>query len=282
MSLSVVVLCYNSAAVIGPCLRSLIKVERLTADDAQILVVDNGSSDASRAVLSDLEQAFPGLVEPIYLPRNLGTTLSRNLALQKARGEFLLLLDSDILFEQPVLGQLRARLEAAPQIGIIAPRLVFPDGRPQLSTDVFPTLQRKLHRLLRLRQIERAAGPGSDEQRPVDYAISAFWLLRRDMLERVGFLDPRIFYAPEDVDYCLRCWLAGYQVVHAPDLRVVHAAQERSRQLGGLAFSLRHLLGLGYLFAKHRYLWSSRRLRLRIAAQADDAGLQRPLPQGQP
>ena len=48
----------------------------------------------------------------------------------------------------------------------------------------------------------------------VDYAISAFWLLRRDVLEAVGLLDEEIFSRPEDVDYCLRVWKAGYTVVY--------------------------------------------------------------------
>ncbi len=79
--------------------------------------------------------------------------------------------------------------------------------------------------------------------------------MRRDLLERVGGLDERIFYAPEDVDFCLRTWLAGHKVVYQPGLAVVHDAKERSRSLKGLLFIWRHLMGLAYFFRKHGYFW---------------------------
>ncbi|MGI9505718.1 MAG: glycosyltransferase family 2 protein, partial [Geminicoccaceae bacterium] len=85
-----------------------------------------------------------------------------------------------------------------------------------------------------------------------------------DLIERVGPLDERIFYAPEDVDFCLRTWLKGQRVVYRPDLEVVHDAKERSRSLKGLLFVWRHLLGLAYFFRKHRYAFSADTLYRRI------------------
>jgi GT2 family glycosyltransferase len=98
----------------------------------------------------------------------------------------------------------------------------------------------------------------------VDYAISAFWLMRRDLIELTGPLDERIFYAPEDVDFCLRVWLKGRRVVYRPDLEVVHDAKEQSRSLRGLLFTWRDLQGLLYYFRKHGYAFSTDRLYRRI------------------
>ncbi len=264
MSISAVILSFNAANDLDRCVRSLIEVEELEAGRDQVLVVDNGSTDETPGVLDRLEKAFPDLVDVTRLPVNRGTTAPRNLAFAKARGDHLLVLDSDINFRKPVLAPLLEQLEADPSIGIVAPALIFPDGRRQMSTDVFPTIPRKLERLLRLRAIERRSLCSSPSSRAVDYAISAFWLMRRELIELVGPLDERIFYAPEDVDFCLRAWLRGRRVVLRPDLEVVHDAKERSRSLKGLAFTWRHLIGLAYFFKKHGYAMSADRLYRRI------------------
>ncbi|MDH3659606.1 MAG: glycosyltransferase family 2 protein [Alphaproteobacteria bacterium] len=264
MSISAVILSFNAKRDLERCISSLIEVEGLAAGRDQILVIDNGSTDGSQAVIERLVAAHPGLVDATFLAANLGTTISRNLGFAKASGDHLLVIDCDIYFETSVLQPLIEQLAADPSIGIIAPKLIFPDGRPQMSTDVFPTVLRKLERLFRLRALERRDRPGQARSRPVDYAISAFWLMRRELVDLVGPLDERIVYAPEDVDFCLRTWLEGKRVVHRPDLEVVHDAKERSRSLRGLLFTWRHLLGLAYFFRKHRYAFSTRALYRRI------------------
>ncbi len=255
MSISAVILSFNARDDLDRCVRSLIEVENLQAGTDQVLIVDNGSIDGSKALMNRLAAAYPDLVDGIDLPTNHGTTVSRNLALERAKGDYVLVIDSDIDFKRPVLQSLIADLAIDPSIGIIAPRLIFPTGQAQMSTDVFPTFRRKIERLFRLRSLERTADVDCGVARAVDYAISAFWLMRRDLVEKVGTLDERIFYAPEDVDFCLRTWLAGKTIVYRPDLEVIHDAKERSRSLKGLIFAWRHMIGLAYFFGKHRYFW---------------------------
>lgn len=264
MSLSAVILSFNARNDLERCVRSLIEVEGLEAGEDQVLIIDNGSTDGSRSTIGHLVHAFPGLVEATLLPENRGTTAPRNLGFAKASGDHLLVLDSDIEFRAPILRDLMQTLAADRSIGIVAPRLTFPDGRPQLSTDVFPTIPRKLERAFRLRALERRRQDDQLPARSVDYAISAFWLMRRDLIDRIGPLDERIFYAPEDVDFCLRCWLKGQRVVYRPDLEVVHDAKERSRSLKSLLFTWRHVLGLAYFFRKHRYAFNADSVYRRI------------------
>ncbi|MGI9417810.1 MAG: glycosyltransferase family 2 protein [Geminicoccaceae bacterium] len=271
MTVSAVILSFNARRDLERCVRSLIEVEGLRAERDQILVIDNGSSDGSRALLDDLTAAHPGLVDATFLPANRGTTAPRNLGFAKATGDYVLVIDSDIQFRTPVLGSLIDQLAADPSIGIVTPRLIFPDGRRQLSTDRFPTVPRKLERLFRLRALERRLAESQPESRPVDYAISAFWLMRRDLLDLIGPLDERIFYAPEDVDFCLRAWLKGKRVIHRPDLEVVHDAKERSRSLKDLLFTWRHVQGLAYFFRKHGYAFSAETLYRRIGRPRVDA-----------
>jgi GT2 family glycosyltransferase len=255
MSISAVILSFNARDDLERCVTSLIEVENLQAGGDQILIVDNGSTDGSKALINRLAAACPGLVEAIDLPTNHGTTVSRNLAFSRAKGDYVLVIDSDIDFKRPVLQSLIRELAIDPSIGIIAPRLIFPSGQIQLSTDIFPTVRRKIERLARLRSLEKRTETNGGASYAVDYAISAFWLMRRDLLQTVGKLDERIFYAPEDVDFCLRTWLSGKTIVYRPDLEVVHDAKERSRSLKGLLFAWRHLKGLAYFFDKHGYFW---------------------------
>ena len=224
----------------------------------EVWVVDNGSTDGSRESILRFAEKHSNL-SLISLQENQGTTVSRNQAIRKCAGRSILVLDSDAYITGEALSGLVTYLESNPSVGLVAPRLVFPDGRPQLSTDQFPTVLRKIERVLRLRQIER--GLMCPEPGEVDYAISACWLFRRELIDAIGLLDEAIFYAPEDVDYCLRIWKGGYRVVYEPQFEVIHDAQERSRKLLPNRFTWLHLQGLAYYFWKHRYAWSVQGLR---------------------
>ena len=110
----------------------------------------------------------------------------------------------------------------------------------------------------------------------VDYTCSAFWLFSRELITRVGLLDEKIFYAPEDVDYCLRTWLSGRTVLIDGAVTVIHHAQEISRK-GVFSKSLwLHAFGLLYFFRKHRFVLSSKRVQRRIDQIMNDQSTQEP------
>jgi GT2 family glycosyltransferase len=262
---SFIVLCYNSARVIERCVRSL-AAEGMGQDE--IWIVDNGSSDGSREVIASLQDAFPDTIRTVHLEHNVGTTVSRNQALRQASGKYIGIVDSDVEVLPGTVVRLLASLEGGPRRGLVAPRLLYRDGRLQLSTDRFPTITHKLRRYLSLRRMEHRlnAAPPPPAVGEVDYAIAAFWLMKRDVVERVGLLDERIFYAPEDVDYCLRIWQSGYTCVYDSTVHAIHDAQEISRVAPWRRTAISHLQGLLYLFAKHRYFFGTRRLRQSIAS----------------
>lgn len=266
MYLSAVILTYNSEKHIGACLESLLAALAALSGPSEIFVVDNGSTDRTREILESYQANHSPIVHAILLEQNRGTTVSRNIALRQAGGDFVLIIDSDVVVPKGALDRLISHLETHPKAGLVAPRLVFPDGRPQLSVDRFPTLGHKLKRALFLRSIEQDIGLQSQsaEPRSVDYAISAFWLLPRRTLDTVGLLDERFFYAPEDVDYCLSIWLTGDSVDYYPAIAAVHDATELSRGLRLNHFTLQHLVGLSKFFLKRRYGFGLRRLYRQI------------------
>jgi len=271
--LSSVVLSWNSSRHIEGCVRSLLAESDASGGDDEIIVVENGSTDGAVEILKRLEQERPQQVKVLYLERNTGTTVSRNLALQRAAGRYVAVIDSDVIVPPGTLAPLLARLEQDPSCGLVAPLLRYPDGRLQMSTDVFPTLPRKIRRLLSLKRMERRRNSRDWPRVPidVDYAISAFWVMRRSTVDRVGFLDERIFYSPEDVDYCLRMWEAGYRVVYDPTVQAIHCAQEISRGFPVSAAAFSHVGGLLYLFRKHRYAFSRARLYRRFSEVRTDS-----------
>jgi GT2 family glycosyltransferase len=253
MDISAVVLSFNSKRYIETCIRSLVQSYAECGLEGEILVVENGSVDGSVAILGSLQAEIGERLKVIYLPENTGTTRSRNMALRIAGGRAVLILDSDAYMNSAALRSMLAYQRANPRAGLVAPRLIYPSGKYQLSVDVFPTVSRKLQRYFSLREIERSEPPAAAGA--VDYAISACWLLSGEAIHATGLLDERIFYSPEDVDYCIRLWKAGYQVHYFPLVSVVHDAQEISRPKGiGInRFTIRHAKGLLYLFIKHRY-----------------------------
>ena len=253
--ISFIILTWNSQEHIKPCVESIVADLEETPFLPEIFIVDNGSTDRTMEAVQSLESRYSGMVHPISLGKNFGTTYPRNLALGRATGEFLCVLDSDIEIQSPCLSQLVSSLAGDERAGIVVPRLTYPNGKLQKSTDRFPTLARKFERYFFLRKMEDQEQVITGASRVVDYAISAFWFFRAELLDRVGYLDERFFYAPEDVDYCLRVWKGGLRVVYCPQAQAVHHTQELSRGLRFNRALVEHLKGLAYYFYKHGYLF---------------------------
>jgi GT2 family glycosyltransferase len=263
-STTAIILSYNSAKTISKCLSTLVDNSPANPGPERIIVIDNGSSDDSCELIQSFVEAHTH-IQLISLDTNHGTTYSRNRGLDLVDTETVLILDSDAYLPSTALTTMREELAASEDVGIVAPRLEYPDGRYQLSTDQFPTAIQKLKRYFFLRAMENSSGA---PRSTVDYAISAVWLLRTKTMRAVGNFDEKIFYSPEDVDYCMRVWKAGYQIVYTPSAVVVHDAQELSRSRIPNKFTFSHGLGLLYYFKKHQYWFSSARLRKQYSIPA--------------
>lgn len=253
MKLSVVILTWNSEFHIEACLKSLIAHICDFLNPYEIFIVDNGSTDQSQSIIKSIENQYPKIIKSIFLDTNMGTTYSRNLAIKRTTGELLAIIDSDIILHSGVFERLTYVLRNDSSVGMAVPRLVYGSRKLQKSTDNFPTLFSKLIRYFFLKKIEKKLENKFIVPYSVDYAISAFWLLKKEVVQKVGFLDEKIFYAPEDVDYCLRLWENGFSIKYVPDVTVTHDAQEISRGLRINKAMIEHIKGLVYYFVKHRY-----------------------------
>jgi len=214
--LSFVILTWNSEKYIINCIESIIFALKKSVLSYEIFIIDNGSKDKTIDILNRLHEKNSEIIKPLFLDKNRGTTYSRNLALRKVRGKYVCIMDSDVEIFPGVIDKLIENLEFGTDTGLSAPRIVYPNGRLQKSTDIFPTITRKIYRYLFLKKIEACEAEARDKAAEiplntlteVDYAISAMWLLKRNIINDIGLLDEKIFYAPEDVDYCIRIWNA--------------------------------------------------------------------------
>lgn len=220
--LSVIIVNWNTCALLAECIAA---VEREAASiPHDIWVVDNGSSDGSVAML---RRDFPH-VQVIESPVNLGFARANNLAMQKSAGRYWLLLNTDALVQSGSIQALLQTAEAAPRAGVVGAHLLNPDGAFQASHTRFPTLWQEFLILSTLgRRLLRPWYPshGPEEEKGpqrVDYVEGACMLVRREAVEEVGGLDEGYFMYAEEVDWCKRMQITGWEVWYAPAAKVVH------------------------------------------------------------
>lgn len=221
--LSVVIVSYNTRELTLRCLRSL--NNGLGDVPAEVFLVDNGSTDESAPAI---EAEFPA-VRLIRNERNRGFGAANNQALRLARGEFVLLLNSDAFPEKPAISRLIECAREHPRVAVLGPRLLNEDGTLQPSCYRFPGPLRSVWENLLL----AAALPNHpvfgdyrawahDTEREVDFVSGACWLVRRAAMEEVGFFDEDFFLYAEETDWARRFELKGWKTLFVPGAAVVH------------------------------------------------------------
>jgi len=216
--ITVIVLTYNTRNLVLQCVRKF--YPRAFSLGWQIIVVDNGSTDDTASAVTE---TFPA-VEFIRSDRNLGFAGGNNLGLRQAKGRTIILMNSDVLAEAEVLQASADALWARPDTGVLSPRLLTPDGKPQpFAFGDDPTLG-----YLLLRGLKTLLGLGPMHRWDVEHPVEVGWvsgacmLVRREAVEQAGLLDERFFLYFEDNDWCLRMREVGWRVVYDPRFAVVH------------------------------------------------------------
>lgn len=263
--ISFVILTWNSEKDIAECLESIIT--QVPSENMEILVVDNGSDDLTVSLLEEFKQKNPDILKIWKLDRNYGTTYSRNLALKYAQGEILVVMDSDTKILRFPLESIKRFFGKYPEVGLLAPRLRLSDNSIQHNVKKFPTMQDKILKLNyilfknnRFRDRDFYPDFPFSSLREVETAISAGWILRRAAMEKVGYLDERIFYSPEDLDYSLRMYENGYRIVYFPLVEILHKTKQITHKSPFSKVAVSHFKGLFYYYFKHGYFFSREKL----------------------
>ena len=219
---SVIVVNYNGADIIGACLASI----RAYVDAVdEIVVVDNASTDASVAAIRSSAPDATLLLSN----SNLGFSGGNNLGVCASTGEFVLLLNSDARLTGPLEPAIDV-LRSDPMIGVVGARLIFEDGQPQPSVGREHSPLRLLASWIpglassacaqRLLSVESAIYRAP--LRDVDFVTGAFLFTRRALWDELGGLDEGMFMYLEDVDFCRRVRGARWRVVYSNRVTAIH------------------------------------------------------------
>lgn len=268
VDVSVCVVAWNAADDLVRCLNAL--SSGAEGVRTQTIVVDNGSSDGTRAVIAE----HPA-IESILNGENVGLTPGRNQALERVRGRHVLMLDADTVPRAGSIASLVSYLDAHPRVGLVGAKLLDPDGSLQLSCRTLPSPLLPFMRRPPLdRWLEHSRWVDEhlmrdwphDEPRAVDWVMGACQCYRSELIPIIGRYDERIFsHGGEDTDWCLRVWDAGFEVHYVPEAEIVHVYGHFTRRNPLSRQSRRTLVDYYYMLWKHRSARGRNRPTLRAS-----------------
>lgn len=209
---SIVIPVYNKIAYTSACLRSI--AEHASAIPFEVIVVDDGSTDATQRRLADVEG-----IRAMRNAENLGFVGSCNAGAAAARGELLLFLNNDACVTAGWLDALVRCLDEAPHAGLAGAKLIYPDGRLQEAGGIVFNDGSGWN----YGRFDDPDDPRYSFRREADYCSGAAILLRSGLFHRLGGFDAR--YAPayyEDTDLAFAVRAAGLKVYCEPAAIVVH------------------------------------------------------------
>ncbi len=225
---------YNVKEYLAQLLQSMSRA--LEGISHEILVVDNASVDGS---VAHIREHFPE-VRLIASEENLGFGKANNLALEQVNGEFVVMINPDVVVQEDTFTNLLAFFEETPEAGAATCKIINPDG--SFSVDCrhsIPTPAMALWKVLGLAKIFPKSKTFAaynltylDENE--SYAVPAisgcFMMLRREVLEHTGGFDERFFMYCEDIDLCHRINEAGFNIWYVPTTQIIHYKGESTKK----------------------------------------------------
>jgi GT2 family glycosyltransferase len=265
--LSIVVVNYNTRTLLLRCLNS-VEGQLDASRPVEVVVVDNNSSDGSA---SAVRERFPHVLL-LENECNEGYARAVNRGLRQAQGDLIVILNADTELRAGALENSLSFMERFIEAGIGGCRLLNEDGSLQPSCEGFPTVWNVFCEAFFLDSLfwwsPRFGGLRMrffkhDRVLKVDRVMGAFMIVRRRLLEEIGYLDERFFFYSEEVDWCFRAWRGGWPIYFFPDAEVVHYGGASADPLAGEYFVEKHRNR--YRFYRKHHNWLSS-VSMRVAA----------------
>ncbi len=219
VDMSIVLVCWNNKAYLDPCLKSLYEGGLKSSFD--VVVVDNGSTDGSQQMLAE---KYPQ-VKLIQNAGNVGLGKASNQGIEATNGRHVLLLNNDTLVNAPALDVLVEYLDAHPEAGATAGKLLNPDGSFQSGFAPFSTLLEEFLIATHIGELLWTGYPShgdSNQVKETGWMSSACLLVRRAALDKIGLLDEEYFIYGDEADLQYRLNKAGWKVVFLPNSSIIH------------------------------------------------------------
>ncbi len=267
MLLSLIVTHYKTPAVLRLCLKAIEKSCKNI--EHETILVDSESLPETQEII---KEKFPKV---IFIPfkKNVGYAKLVNAGIKKLSGQYILILNADIIPKNDSVGCLIGFLEKNKNVGLTGPQLLNFDDSPQFSAFCYyspwtvicrrswlgktPCGEKEIDRFL-LKEKIKSIGPNGLE---VDWLMGSALMARREAVNKIGLLDERFFMYFEDVDWARRFWENGYKVVYFPNAKMYHyhyKASDRGR--GIFDFFLNKQSRIHFLSAL-KYFWKYRKGR---------------------
>ncbi len=255
MDLSIVIVNYNVKDLLASCLQSVQKACR--GIEAEILVVDNNSTDGSETYLPT---RFP-MVRFTWLKENMGFAVACNIGWKQSTGRFVLFLNPDTVIPEDALRKCLDFIDNQADCGALGVRMVNGEGVfLRESKRGFPGLRNSFCKMAGLTNLfpRSAFFAGyylghlpERETNPVEVLCGAFMMIRRVLLEKTGGFDERYFMYGEDIDLSYQIRLAGYRNYYFPEATITHYKGESTNRKSRAYFN--HFYGAMALFVNKYY-----------------------------
>lgn len=236
--ISIIIITYNTRELIQECVSILLKETQQV--NKQVIVVDNGSTDRTFPVLESIKE-----IEPIRIENNIGFGGANNVGYQKAKGKYIMLLNSDAFPHSDAIQEALQAIENDREIGLLGGMLVGKNGEWQPSARLFPSI---LNQFLNVSGLAyrfpdnpffgRADRTWAPPETPceTDWVPGAFCMIRKEALDSYIF-DERFFMYFEEVDLCKRIKNKGWKIQYWPDSIITHLGGETCKDTQDQHFS---------------------------------------------
>lgn len=254
MDLSIIIVNWKVKDLLEKCLRSIF--EQTKNISFEVFVVDNASGDGS---VEMVREKFTQ-VDLTSSAENLGFAKGNNLAIKKAAGKYILLLNPDTEILDNALGEMVRFMDTHHGCGIAGCKLLNPDLSLQPSVRAFPDLASQVFILLKIHHLFPHSKAmykylvqsfDYEKNQEVDQVMGAFMMIRREVIEKIGLLDENFWLWFEEVDYCKRTKDAGWKILYTPEAKIIHLYGQSFKQT--LSVQKQKVLNrsLSYYFKKH-------------------------------
>jgi len=234
MKLSVVIVNYNVEHFLEQCLKSVFKA--LEGIDGEVFVVDNHSVDGS---VDMVKEKFPQAIL-IANKQNTGFSKANNQAIAVSKGQYVLLLNPDTVVEEDTFHTCIKFMDSHPDAGACGVKLIDGKGNylPE-SKRGLPTPEVAFYKIFGLSTVfpkSKRFGKyhlgflDAEETNEIEVLSGAFMFMRKEALDKSGFLDEAFFMYGEDIDLSYRITLAGYKIYYHPNTRVIHYRGESTKK----------------------------------------------------
>ena len=227
IDVSIIIINYNTFQLTCNCIQSVF--DKSQGFEYEIILVDNASSECEALLFLN---KFP-TINLIQSKENVGFAKGNNLGLKQAKGNYILLLNSDTELINNAVGICLNYLKLRPKVGVVSSKLIFPDGRVQSCAQKFVSIKILLFEFLRLQKLlpkriseETLLGAFFDYQREIeaDWVWGAFFMFPAKILSQLPNqkLDDRFFMYVEDKLWCKQIKQLGYKIMYNPEAEVIH------------------------------------------------------------